>query len=223
MNTPWLQLHRSFALQQVPLTESEFQHQLFGPSGLQHADCPNCQRPFTHFARIDTADPRLSLPSALGAFCHALYCWRCGLSADELHYRVRSGSLELLQYEQCWMPEGFPYEDYPEYFPSAGVRLRAVADEERAAAIRWNEGNLVDERAIPGLLDSHVIGGEFAVVGDLPDSSPSCRSCGSEMELFLRIGNSCTDPRGLHGNDFVQVLYWCCGDCGTLCARHVVE
>jgi hypothetical protein len=63
-------------------------------------------------------------------------------------------------------------------------------------------------------MPAHQVGGiPYLLQGsDYQTGDPDlcCPNCNAPMPLLAAIGNRCTDPRGISGNDFVQVLFHLC-------------
>lgn len=207
----WLNAGRSYWVQLTHAAAT--QHRFFGPSQLGGADCPNCNLPLTHLLTLDTSDERLGFLKEFGPRLPLLFCWRCSLAQDVFGYEVCGDEVRILRVNSTWFPPGFPYSGYPEAFPETGAELVLVTATEHAAIKEYNRGELPPDE-LKHVDTRHQVGGEFTLQDALGVDQMICR-CGREMPIFARIGNECTDPRGICGNDYAQLVYFVCLECSV--------
>jgi hypothetical protein len=189
-------------------------HVFCGAPAARDAECPNCERPLLRYAELESSDPRLGL-EALGRL-PLLFCWRCELSQEPLHYRVlSSGAVELTRWARGEVQADFPYPDYPDAFPAGELVLEALdpADEEVLRALRSGEFCATELwRDHPHLVDPQ----HHCAASPLYLSEPPrlhCTSCAGPMRFLVAFGDACLDPRGFVGEPGVQVLFFLCSSC----------
>ena len=191
-------------------------HTFCGPNEFPGGGCPNCGVPLQVFFTLDSADQRLGIPASAGARLPLLWCWCCPVLEGPLVYRVSARGVALISYKKGQPTPGFPYPAYPRPFPSALARLIPISSRAQRLISELNAGHpSFHPRYREASVPTHQVGGApFLLQGpDYQKSSAddlSCPACRKPMPLFAAVGNRCLDPRGLCGNDFVQVLFHLC-------------
>jgi hypothetical protein len=192
------------------LREGDFGHCLGGDNRVPGADCPNCAKPLTHAATLDTWDARLEIRAAFRRL-PVLFCWRCELVTGEFFYRVNADEsvevlhavrprprLSLLETVGALFGRRPPapapdrYADRPSFFPRHPFDLEPLREPEREFALAANR----DPAAFPPeyRLRRHQIGGEPYAGGRLADvRAPACWVCRQPMPLLAAL---CDNPAG---------------------------
>lgn len=199
-------------------------HAFCGATRARGAECPNCERPLLRYAELESSDPRLGLPD-LGRV-PLLFCWRCELSQEPLHYRLLSAeAIELRRWGRGGVQEDFPYSGYPDELPESELSLEALSreDERVLRSIRNGELHVTDLwHTHPHLVEpQHHLSTSPLYLVDPPQLR--CTSCAGPMRFLAAFGDACLDPRGFVGEPGVQVLFFLCGDCREVGACQVCD
>jgi hypothetical protein len=226
---PFFQPIMAYGLRPVLSTATQtYEHSFCGAATDPSAHCPNCDRPLKQFLKLDAHDPRLEVSDWTGHFLPLYYCWSCNVAQEHFAYRViaAKGSISILRFGQGGATIEFPYPEYPTSFPLVRVDLEEIPQERQSAICDINAGSYADYdfavSRFPELLQPrHQIGGEPILTQGWLDVN--CADCGSRMPLLASISNDCEDPRGLHGYDFAQVLYFFCRACSVISAVNVCD
>jgi hypothetical protein len=124
----------------------------------------------------------------------------------------------------------FPYSDYPRRFDPVGFNLEPISAADREIIEILNGPNATDYelqyepgRARELAQPRHQFGGlPFLLQSD--SCSQTCPTCGIEMILIAAIANeNFSTPEGFFGEDFVQVVYWCCEECQVISAQNFAD
>jgi hypothetical protein len=208
---------QAYHLRLVPrLAPEQPRHIFCGPNEFPGGGCPNCGVPLQVFVTLDSSDQRLGIPPSTGTSLPLLWCWCCPVLEGPLVYRVSSRGIELVSLKRGRPTPGFPYADYPRPFPSTPVRLVPISSRAQRLISELNAGHpSFHPRYRLASVPTHQVGGVPFLLqgpnyqGDYADDL-SCPTCNEPMPFFAAVGNRCLDPRGLCGNDFVQVLFHFC-------------
>lgn len=153
-----------------------------------------------------------------------LWCWCCPVLKGPFTYRVLDSTVSILDSKKGRPEADFPYEDYPRPFPQGSALLHPISTRAQALIARLNAGHSsYSKRELKASTPVHQVGGiPYLLQGTDYQSDWAdelrCPTCGHSMALFASVGNRCFDPRGLCGNDFVQVLFHVCFDDGVVTA-----
>jgi hypothetical protein len=200
-------------------------HYFCGPQSIRGAWCPNCQKPLLPLAIVDATDPRVDLGEMLLLSIPLMYCWRCGIPKADFYYRViTEDEIHIVEYCKGDPEVGFPYDDYPVFFPGSPCVLRELSGDEQRALDGLSVGEIIEADIVnsaPHLVGQpHQIGGRpFLLQIDSGDAL-SCPICGQLLSFFANIGNRCADPRGIVGYSHVQLLFHVCHRCSVVGARN---
>lgn len=221
-----LHSHKDMALNQ------RYTHTFCGQHDISGAQCPNCRKPLLCFLQLDVRDPRLLIQNSVGTSLSLLYCWTCqGAGGSTFFYRnIDQSKVIILEYGITPFTKGFPYKNYPIYFPKARALLHQLKPDVQQYIRRLNREDFAEYELPEQYQDldvpRHQIGGEPYLIQHNPDYifdkvygvSMDCPICGNLMPFFAAIGDHCTDPRGFTGNEFVQVLFHYCSQCCVVAA-----
>lgn len=195
-------------------------NQFCGENRLMGGLCANCSKPLLLFARLSpeifSADSSFDAISQI----NLVYCWTCAIAEETFFYKICGpDSIEIVQYKKGKLVEGFPYVDYPEYFPEGVLKSSRIHYDVQSLIQDINSGEKdeidVEKKYEETLKPSHQIGGEpYLIDGKL--EKIYCPECGMLMPFFASIGDDCLDPRGFTGNDYVQVIFLICISCCIL-------
>lgn len=237
-------LPQGYFLEYSPANKKS-KHLFCGEHAIKGADCPNCDKPLHRFTSLDLNDKKLDIPIKGLTKLHILYCWRCNVAQDEFFYKlIGDNEIKLLKYgkgieqipfffdelgdkeKEEWRKkdedeEDFPYDDYPDFFPGAGISLKKIPKRIQEYLTRFNsDGDFYPDRGDEAReydIPKHQIGGEPYLVQC--DYTPSkCPECQVQMPLLATIGDDCLDERGFGGNTFAQVIYGMCVKCKIISA-----
>jgi hypothetical protein len=197
---------------------------------LNGAVSPNTGLPLTQLVQVEINAESFSIPGWERDEIHFLYSWKCKIHEDDFSYRYTNAGIEVIEFcEGVDDYDGFPYDDYPIFFPEARVRLLRIQGNDQSIILQLNSSNCDPEfkfgnpRGRQLSIPTHQFGG----VPYLVDSSAEgkiCAICGNEMPLVASVGNKSFSPNeGFSGNDFVQILYWTCSSCGVVSARNFCD
>jgi len=236
-------LRQGYFLEYSP-TNKKSKHRICGEHNIKGADCPNCDKPLHRFASLDLNDKKIEIPIQGITKLHILYCWRCNVAQDDFFYKlIGDEEIEILEYgrgieqtpiffqslnekdKEYWLKKlneiDFPYKNYPDFFPGAGISLKKIPKRIQEYLVRFNsDGDFDPDRdheARQYDIPKHQIGGEPYLVQC--DYTPSkCPECQVKMPLLATIGDDCLDERGFGGNTYAQVIYGMCVKCKIISA-----
>jgi hypothetical protein len=218
-------------------------HVFCGRHSVPGAWCPNCDKPFLRFLRLDLSDPLIQLFRA-GEYVSLVYCWTCPVAQEDLYYQCRiGGGISILSCGRGSPSSEFPYSDYPVSFPERNVRLVPIPHSTQELFCKANRGKLSgtysDVGGMPvfenapgvscqdavlraaGMEPTHQIGGEPLLLDTYwPMRCPKCRR---RMPFLASIGNESGTEGGFSGNPCVQVLYHYCRTCRCVGAYHQTD
>lgn len=193
-------------------------HRFCGPHDVGGAWCPNCKKPLLRFFALDTRDNRINVQETRVPTLSLFFCWTCNVAQETFFYRDLGDAIEIIQCGQGGVEAGFPYEDYPTFFPGSAAVLEMITAEEQAVVSRLNSRFETNEPASKILGQRHHLWNVRHQVGGEPFLTQGlavlvCPDCGTDMPFLASVANDCLDPRGLVGDDTVQVLYYFCRKC----------
>jgi hypothetical protein len=241
----------------------EFGHAFCGMSTLSNATCPNCQRPFVRYLKLDNSDQRLALAGFQAPSLELMYCFRCDLSnhdvtdasdyrrvylrsdvpetvflsgsygdprylggAAPFYYQVTVGEISLIQYRIGRVQSHFPYENYPDFFPECPARLLDISASAQQILRNINSEVLVEWNELKPFValnrPRHQVGGEPYLSQHDTEYEMICPLCVQVMPFLYGSGEDCLDPRGMAGNELVQVLFHYCKACSVVGAVNQV-
>ena len=202
-----------------------------GACKLQGAVSPNNGRPLLQHASVTLTRGGFWIPGWKSYNIHLLYSWQCNIYTEDFSYRETPTAIEVVEYAKgVDDTTGFPYEGYPSLFPPVRCDLLEIPPREQAIISRLNAVDSSDpdyKYNTPGAEDlsnpRHQFGGEpFLFNPDTPRKT--CPLCREEMTLVATIANeNYSDADGFFGNDYVQVVYWCCPPCLVISARNFAD
>lgn len=206
-----------------------FPHQFCGICPIPADPCLNCEKPLLHFLSLDTHDPRLQLTGAPHRYLPLLFCWTCEPSAPFV-YRVRAAHVSLLDSPLGARTDGWPYDDYPEVFPSHTVGLTPVPSDYQELIRQVVHADVIPPREQQSVYDAkHQIGGE-AFLWQPVDDTLRCHSCGGEMPFFATICDNASGPEttrnytpAFANNCGVQIVYQLCRECWVVAAYQICD
>jgi hypothetical protein len=122
--------------------------------------------------------------------------------------------------------QDFPYPGYPVAFEAVNLELERISIDDQSLMLALNvEPRLAykNERAKWLYQPRHQFGGTpYLLQGAIEPKH--CVVCHEEMQIVASIGNEAySDERGFFGEDFVQIVYWCCPPCKTISARNYTD
>ncbi|HEX2952175.1 MAG TPA: hypothetical protein VHV83_21790 [Armatimonadota bacterium] len=203
---------------------AQYRHTFCGEHHIPGAVCPNCQTSLLRILSIDLADPRFAAVSSHGDVLHLLFCWTCNISAEPFYYQIQdNGAVQLLAYGKDGCVDDFPYEAYPTYFPETPVDFSPIDAAEQQILHALNTGDLdeddLDEEQEYLCAPQHQIGGEpYMIDPEMLEEEIACVSCHHPMRFLAAVADGNRDERGFTGNPYVQLLFFYCDTCNTICA-----
>jgi hypothetical protein len=208
---------------------------LGGKNEIPGAFCLPCKRPYLLMMSLDVRDPRLNLSFPLGRKegllegdgrelhdLPLLYCWSCGPCLD---YRVNpEGGIDVLNHSKdaSWPDSCWPYEPYPDNFPSRSLRLASMPSRAQSLISKRNAGKLSDSEKYSRknqelLLIKHQIGGEPRIQqGNDLARGVLCK----RRSPFLAAVAGETGSKQKFSSYGVQVLFFYCAPCQVVSALH---
>lgn len=199
--------------------DPEYRHLFCGPHNVSGAWCAICQKPFLRYLSLDTSDPSLGLHNMAVCSLPLFYCWTC--QSGSLQYRLAGpNAIEIIYHDTDGLALGFPYADYPDFFPEATVTLSDLTKEEQQvlrdinADLRPNHDYWKGSKPLG--ICRHQVGGEPYLVQLDTEYEMLCPGCGKHMPFLYAAGDDCLDPRGFVDNQFVQVIFHLCRACGIV-------
>ena len=114
-------------------------HILGGAQNIAGAVSPNSGRRLLQLAQINTADRRLELQAADFEMLPLLYSWTCDMHQGSFTYRVRPGSVELLDFQQGRAHTDFPYAGYPDAFAPQFMDLAPIDANDQKIILELND------------------------------------------------------------------------------------
>lgn len=182
---------------------------------------------------LDTRDEKLNLSVLNVRTLPLLFCWRCPLS-EGFSYKLSEDKIELITFNKGRVWRNFPYEKYPDYFPSAYCRLvkipiKSQMDITIRNSIYWQglDSSSLEYRynrkgAFQQLMwPRHQIGGEPFFWGSNPGSL--CLLCKKPQEFLAAIADENLDERGFVNYDPTQTLFWICKKCKVISAYNETD
>jgi len=203
---------------------------------LPGAASPSTGLPLVQYASVRVSSDALSIPGWLSQEIHCLYSWTCNIHLGDFSYRQTPETVTVLEYQAGIDGAGpdFPYEGYPKSFRAVSGTLEAISEREQAIILHLNKSAAPDFAVDPDYAMNtpeandlsyprHQFGGvPLLLQSDAPPKD--CIECRREMQLFASVGNgNYTNDLGFFGNDFVQILYWCCPACQIVSARNYCD
>jgi len=197
-----------------------------GVQSLPGAVSPNSGLPLLLVLTLDTMDPRLAIGRSPLDRVHLLYSWTCAISDGEFSYRESKQAVEIIEYTKGGVHSDFPYEGYPVAFAPFAAELQQVAMSDQIIIKKMNrreDDPIALEEQFPNLAVPRTqIGGEPRLL-QWPLPPRLCPVCRDSMPMLAAVGNTNGTPRGLFGNDFVQLLFYYCIACAVVTAINLTD
>jgi hypothetical protein len=222
-----------FGCRLVQAADSAFHHQFGGGQEYRGTTPKGGPKPVQLLFRLNLEDPGLPVRIEGIKWLPLFYAFQ--YDASRMGYRIRSDTeIEILKMETLEFTPGFPFADYPAFFPATPVGVVPIQyEEQRALALHGylqrhlfpREALKAEDRAI---IDK--IGFEFTRIGRghdlvqgyprLPCPDSSCASSRYEfaMDTFATVWN---EPiKGIDvwqsGGEPIQIIYQVCPDCAAI-------
>lgn len=227
--------------------DTQGQHYWGGENHLKGGECPNCQKPLFRHLTIDCTDSRLqSQFGNLGCSqLPLLYCMRCELCFYDFSYRLIDDSeVEIVENHEggpCpdWVPlmgcDEFPYRHamltpvpkrLDELWQRLHLGLRLSSSERREVGVLTNRYRLFDNTTIGALMPVSVLGGiPYLLEIENVDTCSYCDKLGithSPLSLLAVISNAPNEDLKVTFDEWYQILFFICFQCGTIMVRHRV-
>ncbi|WP_460030674.1 hypothetical protein [Megalodesulfovibrio paquesii] len=199
-------------------------HNVFcGAHSIDGAICPNCRKPLYRFFSIQSFDPLLGIVSKNIKSVHILSCWRCNVAQYDFYYKLLPDGVRVLKYAAGFQASDFPYSNYPDFFPQAGMDFMPLTLTAQQMIINYNEDIITDDDLEDYGVSygaeihypRHQIFGEPFLVYH-PTNGMRCCKCNCIMHFLLSVSDYCLDPRGFTGNSYVQMLFFICVNCNII-------
>jgi hypothetical protein len=202
-----------------------------GRDSLPNAISPYTGEPLLQLASVLVTQDAFWLPRWESKRVYFLYSWTCSIHEGVFSYRQTGETIEIVEYTGSNKREvDFPYADYPQQFDPVQFDLDPISAADQEILNTLNGPNAADfelkyepGRARDLAQPRHQFGGlPFLLQSDA--CLQTCPICRTDMALIAAIGNeNFSTPQGFVGEDFVQVVYWCCEECQLLSAQNFAD
>ena len=223
------------------------QHYWGGENHLKGGECPNCQKPLFRHMTIDCTDSRLQsqLENLACSQLPLLYCMRCELCFSDFSYRL----IDDAEVEIVVSRDGGNCPDWGrlmgcDEFPFRHAMLTAVpkrldelwqrlhlgrllnASEMREVGVLTNRYRLFDNQTVGALMPVSVLGGlPYLLEMEEGDTCSYCEMLGIPhfpLSLLAVISNAPNEGLLVTVDDWYQILFFICFQCGTIKVRNRV-
>jgi len=199
-----------------------------GTAELEGAVSPNNGLPLIQHACLRLTPELFWIPNWSAPEIRFLYSWKCNIHLGDFSYRHTSSAVTMLEVQRGddSATFNFPYPHYPARFEPVHLALEPISIEDQRLMLALNDDPRLayrNKRAKWLYQPRHQFGGTpYLLQGEIEPKR--CIVCGEEMPVIASIGNEAySDERGFFGEDFVQIVYWCCAPCQVISARNFAD
>lgn len=223
---------------------SKYRHAIGGSHRIAGAECPNCSKPLMLHLTIDLSDPRIDIRPTNLSSLPLLYCSRCSLSWHPFCYRIvdnrRIAIQKAFRGETQWSEwyelvgvDSFEERRF-ELLPMP-VRLQELCDElnrgktltseEEAEFAFFTKRHALEECGGYPIVDvfSQIGGRSYLAQRSDDPLCDLCLKCDVQRRMRFLACLTNDESNGIRVTyDGVQIVYYYCEFCQSICVIHVV-